>query len=133
MNNADNKNLILTVDSDLEWKLIYVGSGSSKEHDQVLDTVSVGPVKAGINQFVLKCAAPKPNLIPKEDIVGSTALLLTCAYKDNEFVRIGYFANNEYIDEELRNNPPATPQIEKIERNIAADQPRITTYAIDWK
>jgi histone chaperone ASF1 len=26
---------------DLEWKMIYVGSAESEEHDQVLDTVSV--------------------------------------------------------------------------------------------
>ena len=113
--------------------MIYVGSGSSKEYDQVLDSVSVGPVKAGINQFALRCKGPDASKIPTEDILGSTAILLTCSYKDQEFVRIGYFVNNEYVDEELRNNPPATPIVDKIDRNIAADQPRITTYAIDWK
>jgi histone chaperone ASF1 len=118
---------------DLEWKLIYVGSGQSKDHDQLLDSVSVGPVKAGINRFVFKCAGPNANKIPTEDLLGSTVILLTCAYKDNEFIRIGYFVNNDYVDEELRNSPPSTPQLDKIERNIAVEQPRITTYAVDWK
>lgn len=32
---------------DLEWKMIYVGSAESEEHDQVLDTIYVGPVPEG--------------------------------------------------------------------------------------
>jgi len=121
------------LEEDLEWKLIYVGSGSNKDLDQTLDAVSVGPVKAGINQFAFKCGPPNAEKIPAEDVTGPTVLLLTCAYKDNKFIQVGYYVNNEYVEEELRNSPPATPILEKIERNIAVDQPRLTTYAIEWK
>ena len=43
--------------ADLEWKLIYVGSAESEQHDQTLDDVHVGPVKAGKFKFVLQVRA----------------------------------------------------------------------------
>ena len=39
---------------DLEWKLTYVGSAESAAHDQVLDTVVVGPVPVGKHKFVFQ-------------------------------------------------------------------------------
>ena len=42
------------------------------------------------------------------DIVGVTAILLTCSYKDSqEFLRVGYYVNVEYDNPELNENPPA--------------------------
>jgi histone chaperone ASF1 len=41
-------------------------------------------------------------------------VLLTCSYKEHEFVRVGYFVNNDYTDPELRENPPAVPQFDKV-------------------
>jgi hypothetical protein len=32
---------------------------------------------------VLQADAPKPELIPKNDVVGVTVLLLTCSYRDS--------------------------------------------------
>ena len=45
-------NLFLFESLDLEWKIIYVGSSESKEYDQVLDSIMVGPVPPGVNQFI---------------------------------------------------------------------------------
>jgi histone chaperone ASF1 len=61
-----------------------------------------------------------------------TVILLTCSYDDREFVRVGYYVNNEYKDEALAENPPAKPVIEKIQRNILAEKPRVTRFAIKW-
>jgi hypothetical protein len=58
--------------------------------------------------------------------------LLSCLYHDSEFVRVGYYVNNEYIDEELRENPPENVIIEKLQRNILSDKPKVTRYTIDW-
>lgn len=41
-------------------------------------------------------------------------VLLTCSYRDKEFVRVGYYVNNEYTEEEMKENPPARPVIEKV-------------------
>ena len=40
--------------SDLEWKLIYVGSAESSDYDQILDSVLVGPVPGGRHKFVFQ-------------------------------------------------------------------------------
>lgn len=39
---------------DLEWKMIYVGSAESEEHDQILDVIYVGPVPEGRHMFVFE-------------------------------------------------------------------------------
>lgn len=59
-------------------------------------------------------------------------VLLTCSYRGQEFVRVGYYVNNEYDDEALKAEPPATPIIEKLVRNILADKPRVTRFPIKW-
>lgn len=94
--------------------MIYVGSAESSVHDQILDTVVVGPVPVGKHKFVFQADHPDPEKIPVNDAVGVTAVLLTCSYKDNEFVRVGYFVNNDYTDPELKDNPPPTPQFDKV-------------------
>jgi len=67
------------------------------------------------------------------DIVGVTAVLLTCSYKDSqEFLRVGYYVNVEYDTPELNENPPATPQIERLSRHVLAEKPRVTKFQIDW-
>lgn len=58
--------------------------------------------------------------------------LITASYRDQEFVRVGYYVNNEYEDPELRENPPAEPQFDKLIRTIASDQPRVTKFKINW-
>ena len=117
---------------DLEWKIIYVGSAESEEYDQVLDTVFVGPVPEGRHMFVFQADPPDPAKIPVADAVGVTVVLLTCSYRGKEFVRVGYYVNNEYTDPELKENQPATPQFDKLQRNILATNPRVTRFKIDW-
>lgn len=98
---------------DLEWKIIYVGSGNvycmydshrnlnvyfiiffvclaeSETYDQVLDTVYVGPVPEGRHMFVFQAEPPQPSKIPVADAVGVTVVLLTCSYRSQEFIRVG--------------------------------------------
>ncbi|KAF2313825.1 hypothetical protein GH714_013671 [Hevea brasiliensis] len=85
---------------DLEWKLIYVGSAEDEMYDQLLESVLVGPVNVGNYRFVLQAIAdpPDPSKIREEDIIGVTVLLLTCSYLGQEFVRVGYYVNNDEDD-----------------------------------
>lgn len=119
---------------DLEWKMIYVGSAETEEHDQVLDTIYVGPIPEGRHMFVFQAPPPDVNRIPENDALGVTVVLLTCSYRGQEFVRVGYFINNEYSDSEpeLRENPPSKPQFDKVVRNILASEPRVTRFKINW-
>lgn len=136
--------------ADLEWKLIYVGSATSyvfhcanisenwidgpfrSEHDQELDSLLVGPIPVGVNKFIFEADPPDLKRIPPSEILGVTVILLTCSYDGREFVRVGYYVNNEYDSEELNTEPPAKPVIERVQRNILAEKPRVTRFAIKW-
>ena len=82
--------------------------------------------------FLPQADPPDWTRIPQDDLLGVTVLLLTCAYNGAEFIRVGYYVNNEYADEALRDNPPATVQVDRVVRNILADKPRVTRYNIDY-
>lgn len=85
-----------------------------------------------MNKFLFEADAPDLSKIPNTEIVGVTVILLSCAYDDREFVRVGYYVNNEYSDEALIADPPSKPIIEKVRRNILAEKPRVTRFAIKW-
>ncbi|KAK3321600.1 histone chaperone ASF1 [Apodospora peruviana] len=120
------------LEKDLDWKLTYVGSAQSNQYDVKLEDLSVGPIPQGVNKFVFTAPAPTLEQIPKDEILGVTVILLSGSYRDREFVRIGYYVNNEYDSEELNSNPPPTPILERIRRNILAEKPRVTRFAIKW-
>lgn len=104
----------------------------SSEHDQELDSLLVGPIPVGVNKFIFEADPPNLSRIPNNEILGVTVILLTCSYDGREFVRVGYYVNNEYTDEALIAEPPAKPVIEKVRRNILAEKPRVTRFAIKW-
>lgn len=45
---------------------------------------------------------------------------------------MGYYVNNEYTDESLAAEPPKKAVVEKVRRNILAEKPRVTRFAIKW-
>ena len=63
---------------------------------------------------ILQADPPKPELIPSSDISGVTVILLTCSYKGQEFIRVGYYVNTDYGDPELRENPPPQVILEQV-------------------
>lgn len=107
-------------------------TGSSDQYDQELDSLLVGPIPVGVNKFVFEADAPNTSRIPDNDILGVTVVLLTCAYDGREFVRVGYYVNNEYDSEELNAEPPSKLLIDRVRRNILSEKPRVTRFAIKW-
>merc|ERR1712003_586329 len=99
--------------------------------DQELDEMSTGPIPVGTHEFLLEAGGPNPALIPAQEVVGVTVVLITCSYRDQEFVRIGYYINNEYVTEEMKENPPDVPQIEQLKRLVCLN-PRVTRMVINW-
>jgi len=120
------------LEADLDWKLIYVGSSNDKSYDQELDCVVMGPVNRGVLKFALEAEAPDFSKIPPDDIHGFTIILLTGAYRDEEFVRIGWYIHNVYTDTELQEFPPELPQLDKMQRIILTEAPRVTRFKISW-
>lgn len=82
--------------------------------------------------IVSQADPPDPSKIPEEDIIGVTVLLLTCSYMGQEFVRVGYYVNNDYDDEQLREEPPSKVLIDRVQRNILSDKPRVTKFPINF-
>ena len=66
--------------------MIYV---ESDDFDQVPE---------GRHIFVFQADHPNVARIPQQEAVGVTVVLLTCSYRGQKFVRVGYFINNEYND-----------------------------------
>ncbi|KAG6828019.1 Histone chaperone asf1 [Tricholoma furcatifolium] len=122
---------IAPLKDDLEWKLIYVSSPGDEALDQELDDCLVGPVPVGVNSFEFEGQAPDPSKIPEEDVLGVAALILTGSYNDQEFVRVGYYQNTEYDNEEMRETPPQRIMFDRLVRQISA-KPRVTRFQIKW-
>ncbi|TDL26900.1 anti-silence-domain-containing protein [Rickenella mellea] len=116
---------------DLEWRLIYVSSPGNEELDQELDDCLVGPVPVGVNSFEFQGCAPDPKSIPRDDVLGVSALILTGSYNDQEFVRVGYYQNTEYDNEEDKEHPPEKIPFERLVRDIST-KPRVTRFQIKW-
>ncbi len=104
----------------------------------------MGPVQYGVMQFEIEVTnlflvnkfkqsnPPNWSAIPQDEILGVTAIIISVSYKEQEFFRVGYYVYNTYSDQELIENPPEQPIIDRITRNILADKPRITRFAIRW-
>ena len=118
--------------NDIEWKLIYIGKADDTSFDQELESLLIGPLQIGQMKFDFEAEGPDFKKIPKEDLLGVTAIILTCSYKNQEFFRVGYYVNNVYTDEKLLLSPPEEPELDKITRYILHDKPRITKFNINW-
>lgn len=62
----------------------------------------------------MQATPPDTSKIPLQDAVGVTVVLLTCSYRSKEFIRVGYYVNNEYDEPEMKEVPPAVPQYDKV-------------------
>uniref|UniRef100_A0A914ZLH1 Anti-silencing factor n=2 Tax=Parascaris univalens TaxID=6257 RepID=A0A914ZLH1_PARUN len=117
---------------DLDWELVYVGAAESEKYDQVLDSVLVGPVVEGRHKFIFEADGPDPSKIPEDDIVGVTVLLLKCSYREQLFIKVGWFVTVEYTDPEMKENPPITPILDKLQREVCEEDVLVTTFPIRW-
>ncbi len=138
--------------------MIYVGSSTSTEYDQELERVLVGPVPVGKSKFLLQTPEPDVRKIPDGDLLGVTVVLITCSYRGNEFIRVGYYVSNELEGDTADDRDasaaasggaggdecdeaeggagpggrsgPVDPS--KIIRRILSDKPRVTRFPIEW-
>lgn len=129
---------------------VLVGPVNVGNYRFVLQVIFMTPYAEGLTWLELSCLCfvefdsliyvlslvqadpPDPSKIREEDIIGVTVLLLTCSYLGQEFVRVGYYVNNDYDDEQLREEPPPKVLIDRVQRNILADKPRVTKFPINF-
>jgi histone chaperone ASF1 len=82
-----------------------------------------------VNSFDFIAPAPQHHLLPSlepEEILGLTVIIITASYRDKEFVRVGYYVNTDYEDEELRLVPPSKMIWDKLSRNVLTEKPKVT-------
>ncbi|KAK8821804.1 hypothetical protein WA556_002249 [Blastocystis sp. ATCC 50177/Nand II] len=113
------------LEEDLEWKLTYVGDYRSTEGDQILDSVLVGPITRGTHKFCFQTDPPDLSLVPADCLLGVTVILITCCYRSQEFIRIGYYVCNTCEG--------TWKSFSQIQRQILDDQPRVTHTPISWE
>lgn len=68
--------------------------------------------------LLLQTDVPDSDKIPQSDAIGVTLILLSGYYREREFVRVGYYVNNDY-DPICNINPddrPKKPDFSKILR-----------------
>ena len=112
--------------------MTYVGDYRTTERDQILESVLVGPITRGTHKFCFQvvlpmCShkqanAPDLSLVPEDCVLGVTIVFITCYYRSQEFIRIGYYVSNT-----------CDSHLESIQREIIADQPRVTHTPILWE
>ena len=116
-----------SLQNPLIWKVIYVGEATNDQHDQVLEDIEMNIENAGTMRFTIEAGAPDPSKIPGQEIIGVTAVLLTCSYNTQEFFRVGYYVNVTTIEEE-----PATLNVDSLVRTVMVNEPRVTNFPIEW-
>jgi histone chaperone ASF1 len=116
---------------DFEIKIIYVISPLDEKKDQELDVFFIAAKKLGKFKMTLNIRPPDYNNINFEDIIGNTIILMKFCYKNKEFIRLGYFINNQVKEEgDKLIKEKIFPPLNFILRIILWDQPRITYFAI---
>ena len=84
-----------------------------------------------MNAFDFQAPAPAHNLLPSvepEEILGVTVIIITASYRDKEFVRVGYYVNTYYEEEEWKENPPDQVVWDKLFRNVLIEKPKVTRW-----
>lgn len=135
---------------------MYVGSANSEDYDQELDSCMgkltynrvvlvgrrgrklinraiVGPVPVGVNAFDFIAPAPAHHLLPSDhpdDVMGVTVIIIAAAYRDKEFVRVGYYVNTYYEDEKMMEEPGTKVEWDKLHRNVLIEKPKVTRYVL---
>ncbi|RNF08047.1 anti-silencing protein ASF 1 [Trypanosoma conorhini] len=111
---------------------VWVGSASSADYDQVLDSFDVGPLEKGTTELTMECDPPQVELVPPHEVLGVTILVISFQYRGQEFLRVGYYTQVAYFDAYLNKCPPELPQGDLLGRFIAMPRPTVTVTPIAW-
>lgn len=132
---------------EVEWSMTYIGCAETNQYDQLLDSVEVETVLATM-KFVFEAPVPNLFLVPKDDQLDNSAVILSAKYRGREFCRVGFYLRHEYPIEFVNSlRPPGDvlsvivePELpcgenlnlNILQRVVDLDNPRVTHYLIDW-
>ena len=75
-------------------------------------------------------------MLPTDEILGVTVIIVSASYREKEFVRVGYYVNTYYDDEEMNaqvekdaEEKRSRPVVwEKLMRNVLIEKPKVTRW-----
>jgi histone chaperone ASF1 len=100
----------------------------------VLESVLVGPLEVGQSRFIFRAPPPQLSKIPAKDVVGVTVVMLWAAYRSQDFCKVGYYVNNEWLGPAEEGDKPLPSVLDPalISRDVLASRMKINRFAIDW-
>jgi len=113
----------------LEIKFVYIVSPLKEETDQELESFYLPSNKVGKFKVSFNIKPPDYSTLSLQQIIGVTIILLVISYKNHEFMRVGYYLNNEILlkedeTEKIKNKL----SLEYIKREILTTKPRVTIF-----
>ncbi|MES1922518.1 Histone chaperone asf1, partial [Bonamia ostreae] len=123
----------LPPNSTIIFDISFVSPSNEKEFEQKLGKFEIGSIRTGFNTFDLKVEGPDHSIVPEVDRFDISALIISCSYLDQEFVRVGYFVSF-YVAEEMKEQIETMEKIsvEDVRRKILENDVRVTRFSIDW-
>lgn len=113
---------------ELEWNVHLIAQNS--EYDSHLDRILMGPISSGRHLFNLRVDPPDYKEIPQEEWIKTMFVIVSCKYKNQEHIRIGYFVQHEYSEiiesGSCAYNDRLNPNL--VIRKIITEYPFILTY-----
>lgn len=105
------------------------------EADHELEAIDVGNgpgLVRGIQKFQFEVPAPSKAKLEQSGVLEVAGLYLSASYRDQEFVRVGWYVRHEYDDPALNEegNQPPTIIWPKLRRILS--EPRVTRFPILW-
>ena len=75
-------------------------------------------------------------MLPTDEILGVTVIIVSASYREKEFVRVGYYVNTYYDDEKMNaqvekdaEEKRSRPVVwEKLMRNVLIEKPKVTRW-----
>lgn len=113
----------------LHIKFVYVQSPINEKKDEELETYHIFGHQLG--KFKITFQVTPPSIIGNtmSDLFGITVLLIQFIYKGFEFIRVGYYINNELKGSiEKDSNSGFFFKVKNTERNILIKEPRVTRF-----
>lgn len=125
--------VVTPLEEDIEMRMIFIWSTKNEKQDQEIDSCDVGPLDStGVRRFTMKGSTPDFFAIPRKFALDVCAIYVSAIYKGKEFCRVGYYVKHEYLNLKEDEEPPATLDINRIERVIDVRNPLVTHWDNFW-
>lgn len=118
----------------LHIKFIYITSPINEKKDEELETYQVSGQQIGKFKITFFVTPPSFKDNKVSDLFGITVLLIQFIYREFEFIRVGYYINNELKGPiEKDSNSEFFFKVINTERNILIKEPRVTRFFFQTK